>query len=103
MATQKEGGEVRATAAPGPEAQVKVKWDTAQLKSSYCNFCNANSTREEVVLNFGINQTWDRGISGEVEMQLHHRIILSPFAAKRLHELLGRLVAEHETRYGALK
>jgi hypothetical protein len=56
-----------------------------------------------VVLNFGVNQTWDRGISGEVEMELHHRIILSPFAAKRLHELLGRLVSEHETRYGALK
>jgi hypothetical protein len=89
--------------APATDAQVKIKWDTNSLKSSYCNFCNANSTREEVVLNFGVNQTWDRGIGGELEMQLLHRIILSPFAAKRLHDLLGRLVGEHETRYGALK
>ncbi len=89
--------------AAAADAQVKIKWDTTSLKSSYCNFCNANSTREEVVLNFGVNQTWDRGIGGEVEMQLLHRIILSPFAAKRLHDLLGRLVGEHETRYGALK
>jgi hypothetical protein len=56
-----------------------------------------------VVLNFGVNQTWDRGISGELGMQLHHRVILSPYAAKRLHDLLGRLVTEHETRYGVLK
>jgi hypothetical protein len=93
-----------ATAAPaGADAPVKIKWDTSSLKSSYCNFVNANSTREEVVLNFGVNQTWDRGIGGELEMQLHHRIILSPYAAKRLHDLLGRLVSEHETRYGPLK
>lgn len=91
------------TGRPGGEQGVKIKWDTSQLKSSYCNFCNANSTREEVVLNFGVNQTWDRGVTGELEMQLHHRIILSPHAAKRLHELLGRLVTEHETRYGPLK
>jgi len=93
----------KTAAAPTTDAQVKVKWDTSALKSSYCNFCNANSTREEVVLNFGINQTWDRGVGGELEMQLLHRIILSPYAAKRLHELLGRLVGEHETRYGVLK
>ena len=50
--------EAQDTGKPGLDQQVKVKWDTSQLKSSYCNFCNANSTREEVVLNFGVNQTW---------------------------------------------
>jgi len=38
-----------------------IKWDTSKLVSSYANFCNANSTREEVVLNFGVNKTWERG------------------------------------------
>jgi len=33
---------------------------------------------------------------------LEHRIILSPFAAKRLVQMLGRLVEEYEARYGAL-
>lgn len=79
----------------------RLKWNTAQLKSSYCNVANATSTREEVVLNFGVNQNWDRG-SPDFEIQLEHRIILSPFAAKKLSELLARLIKEYETRYGTL-
>ncbi len=80
----------------------RVRWNTAQLKSSYCNVANATSTREEVVLNFGINQNWDR-MQKEFEIELQHRVILSPFAAKRLSDLLGKLIKEYETRYGELK
>jgi hypothetical protein len=79
----------------------RVSWNTSHLKSSYCNVANATSTREEVVLNFGVNQNWDRG-AGDFEVQLEHRIILSPFAAKRLSDLLARLIKEYETRYGQL-
>jgi hypothetical protein len=82
--------------------QSRVRWNTAELKSSYCNVANATSTREEVVLNFGVNQNWDRA-APELEIQLQHRIILSPFAAKRLNDLLGRLLKEYETRYGEMK
>lgn len=90
-------------AAARPAAQQpKMRFDTSNLKSSYCNVCNATSTREEVVLNFGINHNWDLG-RGDVEVQLQHRIILSPYAAKRLHELLSKLIGEHENRYGELK
>lgn len=88
-------------AAPERAAQ-PVRLDTTNLKSSYCNVCNATSTREEVVLNFGINQNWDLG-QPNLEVQLHHRIILSPHAAKRLQELLNNLVRQHEARYGELK
>jgi hypothetical protein len=79
-----------------------VKIDTSELKSSYCNVCNASSTREEVVLNFGINQNWDLG-QRNLDVHLLHRIILSPFAAKRLQEMLNKLITEHEARYGELK
>lgn len=78
-----------------------VKWDTSKLHSTYANFCNANSTREEVVLNFGINQNWDRN-QDALAIELNHRIVLSPFAAKRLTELLQQLMNEYESRYGAL-
>lgn len=88
-------------AAPAAEAQMKL--NTTNLKSSYCNMCSANTTREEVVLNFGINQNWDRGAGGAMEVALEHRIILSPFAAKRLAQMLGKLIGEYETRYGALE
>lgn len=86
--------------APG-EAQMKL--DTANLKSTYCNMCSANTTREEVVLNFGINQNWDRGQGGAMDVALEHRIILSPFAAKRLSRMLDKLIGEYETRYGTLE
>ena len=92
-----------ATAAkPDVPATPKVKWNVEQLKSSYVNFANANSTQEEVVLNFGMNNTWDR-MAPEVEIELTHRIVMSPFAAKRLSELLGKLVTQYEARYGTMK
>lgn len=81
------------------KAQVKI--DTSQLKSSYCNVANVNSTREEVVLHFGVNQSWDLG-QNEVGVELLHRIILSPFAAKRLQTMLSKLLTEYEGRYGVL-
>jgi hypothetical protein len=84
------------------DSQPRIRFDTSQVKSSYCNVCNATSTREEMVLNFGVNQTWETGVA-EMEVQLLHRIILSPFAAKRLHDLLGKLVRDHEQRYGELR
>lgn len=80
----------------------RIKWNTQNLKSSYVNFANANSTREEVVMNFGLNNSWDR-TQTEVEVELAHRLVMSPFAAKRLAELLTKLVAEYEGRYGDLK
>lgn len=80
----------------------KVRFNSANLKSSYANFCNATSTREEVVLNFGVSNNWDR-TPQDMEIELSHRIVLSPFAAKRLHTLLAKLMAEYETRYGELK
>ena len=79
----------------------QVQFNTSQLKSSYCNVCNATSTREEVVLNFGLNESWDLGNS-DIQVALHHRVILSPQAAKRLQELLNRILSEHEARYGAI-
>jgi hypothetical protein len=84
--------------------QPEMKLDTSQLKSSYCNVCSATSTKEEVVLTFGVNQNWDlqQGVRGPMDVQLLHRIIMSPAAAKRFHDLLTRLLTEHESRHGGL-
>jgi hypothetical protein len=79
----------------------RIKWDDAGMKSSYANVCNVTSTREEVVMLFGINQAWNRG-QKEVTIQLTDRIIISPYAAKRLAGLLDGVVKEYEKRFGAL-
>ena len=79
----------------------KIKWDDSNMKSAYANVCNVSSTREEVVLLFGVNQAWNRG-QKEVTIQLTDRIIISPYAAKRLVMLLDGVVREYEKRFGAL-
>ena len=78
-----------------------IKWDDSHMRSGYANVCNVTSTREEVVLLFGMNQAWNRG-QKEVTIQLTDRIIVSPYAAKRLGMLLDGVVREYEKRFGAL-
>lgn len=94
----------RGSPTAGAEAATapKVRWDDANLKSSYANVCTVTGTREEVVLMFGVNQAWQGGQS-EVKVQLTDRIILSPFGAKRLFMLLQRAVAQYEQRFGPLE
>ena len=79
----------------------KVNWDDSQMTSSYANVCNVSSTREEVVLLFGMNQAWQRG-QEELTVQLTNRVILGPFAAKRLCALLVNVVKQYESRFGEM-
>ena len=85
----------------GQQDTTKIKWDDSNMKSSYANVCNVTSTREEVVMLFGINQAWNRG-QKEVTIQLTDRVIISPYAAKRLVHLLNGVVQEYEKRFGTL-
>ena len=93
--------QVRETPAPAPEAATlsgpKIRWDDTSMKSSYANVCNVASTREEVVLLFGVNQAWQAG-QAEIPIQLTDRIIMSPFVAKRLALLLENVLKEYESR-----
>lgn len=86
------------------QTQQRVRFRTESLKSSYCNMCNVTSTREEVVLNFGVNQNWDQPGVGmaELEVDLLHRIILSPYAAQRLSDALATLMHDYQARHGKL-
>ncbi|MBI4292464.1 MAG: DUF3467 domain-containing protein [Betaproteobacteria bacterium] len=89
------------TAQPAEAAGTKIQWDDSNMKSSYANVCNVTSTREEVVMLFGINQAWNRG-QKDITIQLTDRIIISPYAAKRLATLLEGVVTEYEKRFGTL-
>lgn len=80
----------------------KVRWDDSNITNSYANVCNVSSSREEVVLVFGMNNTWERGRQ-DVQVQLTDRIILSPFAAKRLAGLLNNVLQQYESRFGPLE
>ena len=101
MATEKTtppAPEPAATAAP---AAPRIRWDDSSMQSAYANVCNVASTREEIVLLFGVNQAWQAGQS-EIPIQLSSRIIVSPFVAKRLNLLLTNVLREYESRFGVL-
>jgi hypothetical protein len=91
----KEGGAVQRS------EELKINWDASQMKTSYANVCNVSSTREEVTLLFGTNQTWQSS-TNELTVQLTERIILNAYAAKRLSLLLNNIMKEYETRFGEL-
>jgi hypothetical protein len=100
--SDKSDAVVAKTQASPDTAGTRVSFKSEGIKSSYVNFANVNSTREEVVFNFGVNQDWDRSRK-ELEIELSHRLIMSPFAAKRLATMLQKLLGEYEQRYGVLK
>ena len=79
-----------------------VQYDVSNLQNSYANVCNVSSTREEVVLAFGVNNVWERA-QANIQVQLTNRIVLNPYGAKRLAAVLNRVVAEYESKFGALK
>ncbi len=79
----------------------RIRWDDSNMRSTYANVCNVASTREEVTLLFGTNQSWHTG-QKELTVGLSDRIILNPYAAKRLSILLNNVVAEYESRFGEI-
>ena len=89
---------IAAAAAPNP----RVVWDDSKIVTSFANVVNVLSTREEMALLFGTNQTWNALESKELIVSLSNRIVLTPYAAKRLMVLLGNRVREYESRYGTL-
>jgi Protein of unknown function (DUF3467) len=86
----------KGTAISQAAAGARVRWKTDNVQSSTRCRSWRTSTLEEVVLNFGVSHDWERQPQ-DMEIELSHRIVLSPFAAKRLAQLLGKLVTEYET------
>ena len=82
--------------------QTTVSWDDSKMTSTYANVANVSSTREEVTLLFGTNQTWHTG-QQQLTVLLNNRVILNPFAAKRLSLVLNNVIREYESRFGTLQ
>jgi hypothetical protein len=109
MATKDTRDDARA-APPAATAQTplvvganpKVQWDDANMRTAYANVCNVMGTREEIMLLFGANQAWQAG-QKEIRVVLSDRVVLNPFAAKRLYRMLEQGLKEYEGRFGELK
>ena len=90
-----------ATSVDSPAPRPSVVWRDDDMRSTYANVCNVTHTRDEVVVLFGTNRGW-KGEGQPVTVELSDRMILSPYAAKRLARLLNGVVEQYEQRYGTL-
>jgi hypothetical protein len=84
-----------------PAGTPTIKWDDSEITNCYANVCNVSSSREEVVLVFGVNKAWERN-PGDIQVKLSSRVILSPFAAKRMAILLNNVMQQYEARFGPM-
>lgn len=78
-----------------------INWDDSKMASSYANVCNVSSTREEITLLFGTHQSWHSGQT-DVTIELSNRVVVNPYAAKRLAILLDATLKKYEASFGAI-
>jgi hypothetical protein len=79
-----------------------VHWDQTSMRTEFSNVINVLSAREEFSLLFGMNSTMSVADGKGFEVKLSNRMILTPYAAKRLNILLAERLADYEAKYGVL-
>lgn len=96
------------TAKPAAETTINgmsINWIDDKMESLYSNVGTATANREEFFLLFGTHQNW-RGNEAEsktVDVELSKRIVMSPFAAKRLSVILQHALRAYEEQFGEVK
>lgn len=86
-----------------PNRDTSVVWNDSAMQTSFANVVNVQGTREQIEFFFGTNRTWNSGSTGPVQVDLTDRIIMTPYATKRLHQILTGVLREYESRHGVLK
>ncbi len=84
---------------------VSIDWDDSGMESLYANIGTATANREEFFLLFGTHQNWRGNASDtkELKVKLSKRIVMSPFAAKRLAIILNQSIAAYEKQFGKIE
>ena len=82
---------------------VTINWDDSDISSQYANIATATANREEFFLLFGTHQNW-RGNekTDTINVKLSNRIVLSPFAAKRLMMVLQHSLSVYESKFSKI-
>jgi hypothetical protein len=83
-------------------AKATIRSNVDKMQTTYANVCNVSSTREEFTVFFGINKGWNPE-QRELTVDISNRVILNPYAAKRLLLLLQSIVRQHESLFGEIK
>ena len=86
--------------APGQQ-QVSVQVDDATTPTTYASTVRVWGSAEEVNLDFstGLRPTGPKN----AVLKIDHRMVLNPWAAKRLAIVLGQTIQRYEATYGELE
>ena len=90
----KEETKTETPATPGAQ-QRRLRMDTANMKSAYCNFFAAQDNPNEVVLNFGFNQSLG-STQQDLQVQMLQQVILHPATARRVKDTLVQLFQKRD-------
>jgi len=87
-----------------PEAQGTVLHvRDFETKTSYANVCLLSSTREEMILSFGMTFPAPSRERREAQIVVSNRVIMNPAAAKRLAIALSQTIQQYEGRFGVIE
>lgn len=86
-------------AVPPDTVASKVIWNDRNMVSTYTNVSNVATTSDEIMLLFGTSQAWN-STQKEVVVDLSHRMIMTPTAAKRFQIILTRTLEEYDKKFG---
>ena len=96
MAKEEPKIETKPTAASATATgQRRVRMDTSNMKSAYCNFFVAQDNANEVVLNFGFNQSLG-ATQQDLQVQMLQQVILHPATARRVKDTLVALFQKRD-------
>lgn len=85
-----------------PQQPPQIPTDATGISTVYTNYCRANFTPEELVLDFGLNPNMLPSPTAE-PVKLSHRIVMNFYTAKRLQLLLAQIVQHHENTFGVVE
>ncbi len=89
------------SAASSQQAQMKIEIDDTQVASDYSSTVRVWGSAEEINLDFAgpLRPTGQNS----AKLKIDHRVIMNPWAAKRLAISLGQAIARYEQTYGPLE
>lgn len=91
---------------PAPtDGKISINWDDSDMESVYANVGTATANREEFFILFGTHKNWrgQQPEDGTVDVSLSKRVVMSPFAAKRMATILNQSLEVYEKQFGEIK
>ncbi len=88
------------------QRQIRVRVDERDVQTIYVSGFRPVAGPEEVILDMGLSQVRPTGKQDEpleLVLEIKHRVILSPYNAKRLAISLGQVVHRYEEEFGEIE